>query len=205
MAEFANSSLQFWRDFKYDQSPQFVAPPCQGFSANGDCGQICDNYVALLDPAAPVNLLACGLWTSLTYFVFDVGLGNLNASTAASINGSLASFETWGLPASNTTYIYQSRNAVAAVLKELNRVTRIQTYLSSESMQGSCAEQTLFPVGVEANSSDISSRLADCLDAICAPRSLDPDLGGIGVRLFLTPIFVPCLNTCRFLHHCCCN
>ena len=67
----------------------------------------------------------------------------------------------------------------------LAKITKVQTYQSDSSLEGACSEQALFPTSTLTLNYDLPQFLQTCVNAICAPRTLNPDLGGIGVGFSL--------------------
>ena len=95
----------------------------------------------------------------------------------------LRRFAPLGLDAGDEAYVLAARGAVSTTMFALLTENRIQTY-QSDSIQGLCSQQILFPT----DSTDIPQHVRDCVTAICAPRSLNPDLGGIGVSMTYSAI-----------------
>ena len=191
MTGVGGSSLQPWLDFNGDNLPEII-PACQVEKMNQsgitttDCTATCNATVALLDPSMPNNLLTCGLFASLTllnqYTLTRNPLGTYNDSHAFYVP-LLARFNDVGLNSTDQDYGFVARNAVSAAMTWLQQITKIQTYRGNLLLEGACSEQALFPYALPSFNPDLPRHLRDCVDAICAPRTLDPDLGGIGVRM----------------------
>ena len=140
-----------------------------------NCTKVCNSTIELLDVKLPNNLLTCGLWTTLTV---------LNHYPTLTVNYAalLGRFDSLGLDASNAAYTYAARDAVSTLMDTLLKKTRVQTYQGGSSVEGACSEQALFPSGTLELDTDLPRFLRTCVNAICAPSSLNPDLGEIGVR-----------------------
>ena len=73
----------------------------------------------------------------------------------------------------------QLTSAVGNGMNVLEKVTRDGTYQADGTSKGACSQGELFPV--VGSSQDDSHSLRECVDSICASRTLNPDLGGVGV------------------------
>ena len=181
----SNSSIQIWLDYTITGALPATIPPCQitpeyyydAIMVADNCTALCTDSSHLLDPRTPNNLVTCGLWSSLI----------VNQSrTIGFDNALLDPFVHLGLDTKNATYAFSVRDIIASVLSGLYTGTVEATYLGEESLARACAEQYLFdiiPRVPELSGSDSKSSLHDCIDAICSPITLNPDLGGIGVGL----------------------
>lgn len=184
MTGISNSSIQAWLDFRGDELPAAIAPCQDVLNYQGpisfvNCTRICNNTLSLLDHTLPKNLLTCGLWSSLTMLDYYNAL--MNSEPSDQVQALLQSFGQVGLDASNATYAYAARNAVSTCMGTLDEVTRVRSYQGDASFRGACSEQMLFPSLSLELSTNLSMPLQACVDAICSPRTLNPDLGGIGV------------------------
>ena len=188
MTHISNSTIQPWLDFRDGNLPSTV-PLCT-YVEPGNCTQVCNSSTAILDPIAPDNLLTCGLWSTLTMLAYyPEGFAPLPRDR---VNSLLQRFEPLGLDASNATYAYSARGAVSNSLSTIYDVTTLQVSYRGDTARGiACSQQMLFPILAHTFSTDLPYRLSQCVDAICSRRTLNPDLGGVGVSLVsCTPVIV---------------
>ena len=212
--EIHNSSIQPWLDFEGKTLPATISPCKTGILSDdyqrlqglpdGDCSQICNDTHILDQYSAETgtNLLTCGLWASVAMLEsYRSQLESHYSSAIASGYGfagndeytsMLSRFESFGLDANDTAFVFATRNAISFVMSDMLKDTTISS--TSTSFGGVCSEQGLFPeldslmlhtiaVGVQ-----IQSSVRTCLDAICSPKRLNSDLGGIGVSFLSLPI-----------------
>lgn len=78
----------------------------------------------------------------------------------------------------------------------LEKVTRIQTYQADEPSQGACNQPILFSAVAGTLDTNLSQPLLSCVNAICSPRTPNPDLRGIGVRS-LRKLVLPMLTVTK--------
>jgi hypothetical protein len=184
MAGVSNSSIQAWLDFRGDKLPATIAP-CQarltwkGAIAFVNCTRVCNSILSLLDHNLPNNLLPCGLWSSLTTLDYHSSL--LTTKLRDHVQALLQSFGRLGLDASNAIYAYAAGNAVSTSMSILDKVTRMQTYQGDQYFRGACNEQILFSTYSITWSMNFWRPSQACVENICSPRTLNPDLGGVGV------------------------
>lgn len=182
MSGISNSSIQPWLDLNNAASnlPTNI-PVCQGPQK---CAEVCIESVELIDPGRPNNLLTCGLFSSLTMLnYYAVQMPSVAPLPKSRVDTLLEPFSRLGLDANNETHSYATRNAVSECLSELYQVTRVQTSKGQEVSTGPCSEQLLYPFQASEFSTNIAEPLLSCVNAICAPRTLNSDLGGVGVSL----------------------
>ena len=160
--------------------------PCQGV-VNGDCSFACTSVQSLIRSVEPNNLATCGLWALM--------VNVCSRSPQRMHNDGLEAFVPLGLDYQNATYASTATKAVSAVLSAFYLRTSSSTSGYDERIPLFCSEQQLFPLFTQesplydidrfrtysgANSNAVLP-LWYCVEKICSPRSLDPDLGGIGV------------------------
>ena len=170
MTDIQNSCIQPWLDYPYSQGsftprchdpyPLYGAPP-------DSCMAVC-NTSSLLGWSN--NLLTCGYWANLAA---------LSAQNAGSLSHGpplqeLKKCNEVGLNASDTAYVKASQDAISSRLNGIGKSTRALMYQIDTSYYEPCSRLTLF---------SSSTTVHTCIDAICAPRTLNPDLGGVGVSL----------------------
>lgn len=195
MVGITNSSIQLWLDFTGDTPP--AIPPCerqpQYFPYEGwlpalqagNCTSVCNNSDSMLDPTLPNNLVTCGLWASLTVMpLMTVGYPDIINRTDQ-VNALLEPFVQLGLNRNDAEYARATRFTVASGLGDLYNRIMSDTYMGGASFASACTEQKLFPYSNPeyAVAENLPYSLHACIEAICSTRTLNPDLGGIGVSL----------------------
>ena len=209
MAGISGSSIQKWLDLELNDYLNFstetipaTIPSCQTMRrATGEvnldnCTKVCNSSNYLLNDRLPNNLLTCGLWATLVTLdsykeALDTTMDSYSEALDSYDGGEalhkhfqdvLARFTTLGLDAGDEAYVYAAKGAVSTTMFTLLKGNRIQTY-QGDSIQGLCSQQNLFPTASFEFSTNIPQHVRDCVTTICAPRSLNPDLGGIGVSM----------------------
>ena len=181
----SNPSLQPW--FEYDSAisrapapvtdPLTALPPiqpCYGGSIGGqavNCSVVCEYSYLLFDPQHLSNLVTCGLWASVTADVvqngqipatspFDaVGLNISEIDNTGTGDGSLSIYDA---PLQDL-FVDCFASFYAATHSLTNNIT---------STPNACSASALFQQ---------PSQVEPCFADMCAPRTLDADLGGTGV------------------------
>lgn len=185
----SNSSLQPWFDYgtairspASGHTDPFAAlppiQPCYGGSIGGEavnCSVVCGYTYLLFDPQHPSNLVTCGLWATVTAGLDSTGQSpvttpfeavglNLSATeTVRTIDGALG------------TYNAQLQNNLVACFASFYAATHSFTD-DRRSTPNTCSATALFQYPLEAE---------PCFADLCSPRTLDADLGGIGVFVSL--------------------
>ena len=207
MTGISDSSIQPWLDFQGDNLPANI-PSCQTRQTDGrvildGCLTVCNQSVELLNSDKPNNLPTCGLYATLTmldaYTLARNPIGSYDDSHDQYV-ALLGRFSNLGLKANDVAYALAARNAVSATMTVLQKITNIQTFRGDSLLEGACSEQALFPSATFGFNTDLPQHLRDCVNAICAPRSLNPDLGGIGVRISRYGISHQTLKFCLGFH-----
>lgn len=139
-----------------------------------NCTMVCEDAGLLLDAELPNNLLTCGFWAT-------PGKLNQYNDLTSNYHNILGRFNSLGLDAGNAIYVYITRNAVSTALNTSAKTTKVQTYQSDSSLNGACSERALFPTSILELNTNLPQFLRTYVDAICAPKTLNPDLEGIGV------------------------
>lgn len=167
---------------------------------NNSCQAVCIQSIAAVDPAVSINLLNCGLWAVLatrwqlapSELINGVPVPPQPVSypepyeyiLRSDFEPLLAKFALLGLDAANTSQLIRTRNAVSFSLNAL-----IPAYVPKKAdvnlpWLSPCSEELLFSGFDVFSQGDAGTlRLMRCLNAICTSKTLDPDLGGIGVRV----------------------
>lgn len=198
MAGISGSSIQPWLDLELDDYLNFsttaipaTIPSCQtrqpGDVVLDNCTQVCNSSGTLLDDELPNNLLTCGLWATLvTLDNYNNEITTMQPNVTKAVHKHyqdvLARFTTLGLDAGDEAYVSAAIGAVSTTMFTLLKENRIQTY-QADSIQGLCSQQELFPTAAFEFNTDVPQHVRDYVTAICAPRNLNPDLGGIGVSM----------------------
>ena len=158
------------------------------------CLSVCGERGAFNDPRRPTNLLTCGLfasladiWQRLSYqpCPWD-GLQETSKELrkdaeekAADAEKALVKFSPLGLDYRNTSYVERVKHEVSWCLSGLTLDLDLKT-TSLWSYLGICGVQSIF--SDDYSSSGLREEgLASCINAVCKPKTFDPDLGGIGV------------------------
>ncbi|KAI4232424.1 MAG: hypothetical protein LQ352_008333 [Teloschistes flavicans] len=186
MTGITNSSIQPWLDFDGRNLPASI-PSCRYIDEGADayrnlsttdCGRVCGSTQILYSTSNPNNLFTCGLWITSTLNYYDAGKTQFWEDL-------LVRFEGLGLNSSNVTQAYAARNAISTTMYSLEQASVLNTYQSGSSSHGSCSEQALFPDLFSVHEPNLPKYLHKCVNTICAPPSLNPDIGGIGVFISL--------------------
>ena len=193
----SNSSIQRWLDFN-GSSPTTVQP-CQiaptGTTDDPDptlglqeisCAQVCTNE-SLLFQQGTYNLETCGLWAMIA-----AAPNAADKDALIDYNLSLSSFDAVGLNSSAVGSISNITEIVASCFAALYLARSSNTFAADGTVALACTEDNLFPLnnnpGHEVDPSVFQSweettlsGITACLERICSPRTLDPDIAGVGV------------------------
>lgn len=179
MSDNSHSAIQPWLDFRGDNLSATITPCDSSGINNYSCIAVCNNTQQILESKSANNLLTCGLWATLhLYEYFNT---YVNPSLFPETRSFMNHFDSLGLDAADSAYGFMTMNAVSRTLSHVEQRTRMATYQAEPSSAGACNQQFLFPLIATVINDDLSKPLRDCVDAICTPRSLNPDLGGVGV------------------------
>ena len=137
-------------------------------------------YSVLFDAEMPNNLLTCGLWASMA-----VAQGHPTGPDREA-------FLSLGLDYEDSAYMSKATESVSTALTVLYKTVTTGTYLYDGKIPESCGSTALFgptaAMGIRAMGigGEILKlfTLQNCIDEICSPRELNPDLGGIGVSFW---------------------
>ena len=179
----SNSPLQPWFDYgtaishtAYRTDPFAALPPiqpCYGGSVGGktlNCSAVCDESYLLFDPQHPENLVTCGLWATVGAILLQSG--PLPATTPFDAVGlNVSSLEPVGIVDGGLA----GNNALQRILVSCFASFYAGTHDFTQHTRdtpSSCSAFAMFqnPLQVEP-----------CFEDLCAPRTLGPDFGGIGV------------------------
>ena len=181
----SNSSLQPWFDYgtaarRYPYGltdPLAALPPfqpCYGGSIRGEivnCSVVCDETYFLFDPQHTNNLATCGLWATVGASL--VRLNQFPKTTPFDAVGlDVSQLETLGTTGGGlTSNNAQLQTKLVSCFDSFYAATRTLTH-DLNALPKSCSATAIFenPLQVEP-----------CFEDLCAARTLDADLGGIGV------------------------
>ena len=189
MAGIVNSSIQPWLDFQLSELPTSI-PSCQTHQPDSsigliNCTTVCNNTNDFEQKSLPNNLLTCGLWSTLTVLDSYHGVAANYNQTFPQLDPSLLQrFEFLGLDSGDKAYGFAAVNALSTYLSALDLLVKAPAIQDEEGIYGPCNEQSLFPRRPVTTGDGLHSNLLACVESICSPRTLDQDLGGIGVSLF---------------------
>ena len=180
-----NSSLQPWFDYgaAIRRHPYGITDPlaslppiqpCYGYSIQGEtvnCSVVCDEPYLLFDPQHTSNLATCGLWATVgPSLVQSNQLPNTTPFDAVGLNVSSLEIPE-NLDGSLTTSSSQLQLTLLSCFGSFYVATRTLTR-DITAVPQTCSFTAIFrnPLQVEP-----------CFMNLCAPRTLDADLGGVGV------------------------
>ena len=187
LAMLSNPSLQPW--FEYDSAissapapvtdPLTALPPiqpCYGGSIGGqavNCSAVCDYSYLLFDPQHLSNLVTCGLWASVTAGLVQNGqIPTTTPFDAVSLN--ISGIDNTGTrDGSLSIYDAPLLESFVACFASFYAATHSLTN-NHTSTPNTCSATALF-------------HLQPYFTDLCAPRTLDADLGGTGVCFRETP------------------
>ena len=161
--------------------------PCQAHHGNvgasrilheANCSRICDDLPSLLVYDTP-NLVNCGLWATLnvgSIYYDDIKLYRHDNTTTLDPLAAL------GLDPSDGDLVSSIRLTLGSCFSDLYAQSRVGTYSGESNVLKACTPGGLFPGNnTQWQNSTVAQPLKECLQAMCANRTLGPDLGGIGV------------------------
>ena len=200
MALLSNSSVSGWLQFN---GTDLGLTPCQYVNYTGhldyldgggaainslpditpmSCAQVCNDSASIFSPHTN-NLATCGLWSSLLSAYTAFGPNN-----SLSPNGNRDStdlfdrFNEVGLGADVIEYATSFADIISTCFQLLYYNAKFLTYSDDGTTVAACTREVLFPLGSNTNTTSPSTEaLETCLEAICSPITLNPDLAGIGV------------------------
>ena len=150
--------------------------------SDASCTKVCNDSLSLFEEQTS-NLVTCGLWTSLASASSELNADNVWVqSNDSSYEKVLQHFE--GVNLTNDTFKYAS--SYAALISDCMEIIYLNVKENSFSDDGqvpsACTKEQLFPLGSAEDAVQYPTKaLGDCIDSICSPLTLNPDLAGIGV------------------------
>ncbi|KAK0508631.1 hypothetical protein JMJ35_008907 [Cladonia borealis] len=129
------------------------------------------------------NLVTCGLWTTLISAYTTIGPGNyLVPNSNNQSTHLLKQFQELGFNDDVHEQALAVADSISSLLQRLYFDAKFLTSSNDGTTPSACTRSTLFPLGSNSSSTDHSLQaLRSCLQAICSPVTLNPDLAGIGV------------------------
>lgn len=171
----SNSSIHEWLKFNYTSLPEHFA--CSDHSTNNSCRQVCDDGLSLFHDQ-PTNLVTCGMWTRLVIATSDYDAkGTPIPNNDTTVQSLYSAFNDVDLRASDLQNVSIYADVISNCFQRIYSSVRRFSFAHDNNAASACTSQNLFPSGRLQN----WSSLTDCVQAICSPVTLNPDLAGIGV------------------------
>ena len=174
-----DSTLQKW----YDHDPRSFETwntfhsntkldPCvYGNGTIVACSKVCNDTRFLLDPEWPQNLNTCGIWA---YYV-----SGTKFIAAHGPNGTFIDvYQGLGLKGNDYEFATAVQGKIADCMNEVDY--GLPTGYNTDYSK--CNRDTIFGGWPRPGPSyGFGATIRPCLDDICSPKTLNPDVGGIGV------------------------
>ena len=188
MASHSNSSLVKWLKFDGTAGNLPTIPSCialdtrNGSFADVSCAKVCNDSASLFWDQ-PVNLVNCGLWTSLASASSVLDVNNALVQNDNSTSKELLQhFESVNLTQETFQYATSYASVISNCMEVIYLNVKEFSFSDNGQVPSACTREQLFPFGSNDNSTKYSTdALGDCIDLICSPLTLNPDLAGIGV------------------------
>lgn len=176
MATLSNSSIQPWLNFSSTQVP--TLHPCTNENSTMvSCAQVCNDSIALFQDQSS-NLVTCGIWTTI------VGARGANEGLNPfdpDLLQLMPTFANFGLVPSIYQYTVSYADTISNCLEFIYHNIKEWSFSDNGDTAEACTGNDLFPFLTQGYVSSTTQALEDCLKSICSPRTLNPDLAGIGV------------------------
>lgn len=200
MASLSNSTIHDWLQYN---GTDLALPSCQYVNytghldysksgiawidsppdiSNASCSQVCNDSTSLFEPGTN-NLVNCGLWSTYlsayTEFDSDHALTlNHNPPPVSLYN----QFKKVGLDLGLIEYALSYADTISSCLQLFYYNAKFFTHADDGTTTTACTREVLFPLGSNRNTSTPTTKaLQECIQSICSPITLNPDLAGIGV------------------------
>lgn len=195
MANYTNSTLTDWLSDR--PSPQLypcyqhVSGPSFGVEVVS-CVQVCNDIALLFDPLfQSKNLVNCGRWSALVISAspLEQGPNHTIIINDKSIQDEIIAYEAVGLNASDYHLAPESADIISTWLAYMYTSVVSFSFLDDHKVKLECTRAKMFPgmfstTGYSTGSfEDGRAALATCLDSLCSPITLNPELAGIGVSV----------------------
>ena len=177
--DYASALFAAQNGYGFNQS---TVPTGMGCSTGGpltNCSNVCSNTTQLFDPAFPENIVTCASWASTCTFLNEEKVNSESISTNWTFLH--PPFEEVGLNLSNNSsdmMVEGLTGDVTACLADLYQ----RSHYSAETpdIPSACSKSNLFSYhGTTLDLGESGTR--PCIEELCTPSQLDPDIGGIGV------------------------
>ncbi len=191
MVSLADSSIQPWLTFNGILP---VIHPCKYFNFTEemeeeleitDCSNVCNDSISLFEPSNSDTLVTCGLWSTLVSSMTYVGRNNVllppNDTKSLSL---LAPFKAFGLDVDDIPYTLSYADKISDCLVEIYSDVKQFSFSDDGTMPANCSRSYIFPFGTNAGAAGWTSTVSSlntCMNYVCNPVTLNPDLAGIGV------------------------
>ena len=146
------------------------------------CAQVCNDSASIFSPHTN-NLATCGLWSTVLSGYTSFGPNNSLLPNEDHDSTDLFDlFHEVGLGLGAIEYATSFADIISTCFQLLYYNAKFLTYSDDGTTVAACTREVLFPLGSNTNTTTPStSALEECLEAICSPITLNPDLAGIGV------------------------
>ena len=206
MARITNSSIQIWLDFNYNYANPI--PPMTHPSGlhNDTYASICTQPDLLINPGHMSDLATCGLWATLVSLL-DWSDQN-HTQPVHFYEDHLRAFTSTRLDYMNRSQKATIFRTLSGSLSSLYLKGSNSVYYFDEKVPFYCSDYVLFSTNDAQNPffdmiPEIRKTpgypLSKCMEVICSPRSVDPDLDGVGVR-FRGSLYAHCWLLARSTH-----
>ncbi len=186
------SSIQAWLDFN-GTLPTIT--PCRDLEMGhrefprvieANCTTVCNHTLSLYSPLVN-NLVTCGLWTTLISAYTTIGPENcLVSNNNDKSTHLLEQFQELGFNGDVHEQALAVADSISWRLQLLHYDAKFLTSSNDGTTPVACTRNILFPLGSNSNSTNHTLQaLRSCLQTICSPVTLNPDLAGIGVSPLL--------------------
>ena len=173
MATLSNSSIQPWLEFGSNQV--LTLRPCTNEnSTTVSCAQVCNDSILLFQDQ-PSNLVTCGIWTTI------VGANYSHNPFDPYFLQLMPTFASVGLVPSIYQYTASYADTISDCLGFIYHNIKEWSFADNGDTAAACTRNDLFPILTQGPVNSTIQALDDCLNSICSPLTMNPDLAGIGV------------------------
>lgn len=173
-----NSSIREWFDFDYMTSP--TLPGCTINGTEIGCSHVCNNRTSLFF-AQTTNLVTCGIWTSLILAssIFDIK-GTLLEKNESIIQHLDPFHKDVNLKANDSQSVSIYADTISSGFGAIYEIVRTASFADDGTIPSACTKGSIFPADIYWRDG-YQSPVIDCVQEICSPLTLNPDLAGIGM------------------------
>ncbi|KAM0805355.1 hypothetical protein BDR22DRAFT_394050 [Usnea florida] len=175
MATLWNSSIQPWLELGRNQN--LTLPHCTKDSLIVSCAQVCNDSTVLFQNQSS-NLVTCGIWTTI---VAASGANESNNPFDPDPLNLMPAFASHGLVPSIYQYTASYADTISDCLGFIYHNIKEWSFADNGDTAAACTRNDLFPILTQGPVSSTIRALDDCLNSICSPLTMNPDLAGIGV------------------------